>query len=77
MRAKCESTSALCWVLGPSPLHLIMKMITMIKLCPKCNGKGKIPIDFSGPMYYYNPNTGESWPHKKCDICDGKGAIKE
>jgi len=46
----------------------------MVKIiCPVCKGKGRIPIDFSGPMAYYNPITGDSFPHKICPACGGTG----
>jgi hypothetical protein len=45
------------------------------QICPKCSGSGRIPINFSGIMAYYNPETGESWPHKICDVCEGRGII--
>jgi DnaJ-class molecular chaperone len=46
----------------------------MVKIsCPVCNGKGRVPISFDGPMIYYNPHTGESWPHKICPGCGGSG----
>jgi len=46
----------------------------MVKItCPVCGGKGRIPIKFSGPMCYYNPITGDSFPHKTCPACHGTG----
>jgi len=45
----------------------------MVKVrCLFCNGKGRVPIVFDGPMSYYNPHTGESFPHETCPACGGK-----
>lgn len=42
--------------------------------CPVCGGTGRIPdMSYSGPMAYYNPMTGDSWPHKTCPACGGTG----
>ncbi|MFA5366268.1 MAG: hypothetical protein WC325_13890 [Candidatus Bathyarchaeia archaeon] len=41
--------------------------------CPVCNGKGRVPIHYNGDMAYYNPYTGESFPHEPCPACSGTG----
>lgn len=46
----------------------------MVKItCPVCGGKGRVPIHHEGAMAYYNPQTGENWPHKPCPGCGGTG----
>ena len=39
--------------------------------CPVCGGKGRVPIHYEGVMCYYNPQTGENWPHETCPGCNG------
>ncbi len=48
----------------------------MIKIkitCPVCKGKGRVPIKYSGAMAFYNPVTGDSFPHETCPACKGTG----
>ena len=46
----------------------------MVKVtCPVCGGKGRVPIKFAGPMSYYNPRTGDRFPHEPCSACGGSG----
>jgi hypothetical protein len=36
--------------------------------CPTCGGKGRVPdMSRSGPMSYYNPNTGDSLQRSRPD----------
>jgi hypothetical protein len=45
--------------------------------CPTCHRKGRVPKIFDGPMSYYNPHTGESWPHETCQTCMGSGWVND
>jgi len=46
----------------------------MVKItCPVCRGYGRIPEKTKVPMSYYNPETGESFPHVTCPACNGTG----
>ena len=50
----------------------------MLIRCPTCGGKGRVPsARFSGPMMYYNPITGDSWPHETCQSCAGSGWVED
>lgn len=46
-------------------------------LCPTCGGKGSIPDPalMGQPMCYYNPYTGDSFPHVICQTCMGSGWV--
>ena len=46
----------------------------MVKItCPVCHGTGRVPIKYSGLVDYYNPVTGDSFPHETCPACGGTG----
>ena len=48
----------------------------MRKLCPVCGGKGTVnDPKIGGPMGYYNPQTGDSWPQVICQNCSGSGWV--
>lgn len=50
----------------------------MVKIrCPVCGGRGRVPIHFEGPMAYYNPETGESYPTEVCPGCNGSKVQEE
>lgn len=47
-------------------------------ICPTCNGRGRIPdpkIGYGVPMCYYDPNTGDSFPHVACQSCGTSGWV--
>lgn len=48
-------------------------------LCPTCGGKGSIPDPkLQGQaMCYYNPHTGDSFPHVTCQTCDDSEEVSE
>lgn len=47
----------------------------MRKLCPVCNGKGRVPDPtIEGPWCYAGPN-GERWPMVICQNCWGEGWV--
>lgn len=45
--------------------------------CPTCKMKGRIPDPkyFGKPVAYYNPITGDSFPHISCRTCKGAGWV--
>ena len=49
----------------------------MLIRCSTCGGKGSVPLAHDGPMCYYNPHTGDNWPHVICQSCGGSGWVGE
>lgn len=47
--------------------------------CPTCDRLGRVPKRFGAgvAMGYYNPSTGDTWPHEICQTCMGSGWVND